>query len=734
MAELGRISESNYCPLSSYDAYSYDYGSSAKNTTTSNNGREDEQYTTTCQCEDWTWLLHPSSGFVPNGSLCGILGPSGAGKSTFLNALGQTTSSNSGLHLTGSIWYSDNHNQRYQLSQLDGDIAMLSQYDNFFDMLTPRETLEFAYYLESSKKKKKKKTKVQQQQQQHDNNHKNIVERKLSSLGLLGVADRRIGDPTKMDSGSSSSNNGRHFFGLLRSKLFGIRGGSSRGSSSSSSSSGGGGLSGGERRRLSVALELISSTEPRLFLADEPTTGLDSSQAMKVIQLIHTITKEWNVPTLCTLHQPKTSIYKLLNNVILLGPGGKVCYCGLAGNNATNYFSLLGYHCPMDVNPAEFLIDLVSVDTDDIHQARVDESRINFLHRQFLQTCSSSRNSSTGMPVIRYDGSTKGRSQRVSASGGIINRVRTTLMYGILQTTKRFTLLLLRSWRQNIRNTQVILLRLGAVVVQAYLFSSIFASVQHGKSIPKSIADRIALLTYGVINLSMMSVMKSLDLFAKERRVVLREQTRASYTSLEYIVAKVIAEIPLDASFALVFAAVLKTLTGLRTSMVTLIKTYCLTTATCATLGFAIGSFTSTVESALTTGISIIVVLMVVGVINPSGVNLDEDGRPNMIMQILGFFSPIKWAIESLVTAEFSGMIFEDDKINNNNNKGVWGRLQDLPKMGALAFVKNGNDVLTNLGLGKATYTELMDHLGLLSGIYVTISWIGLSFFRPTFI
>jgi ABC-type multidrug transport system permease subunit len=390
----------------------------------------------------------------------------------------------------------------------------------------------------------------------------------------------------------------------------------------------------------------------------------------------------------------------------------------------------------MDVNPAEFLIDLVTIDTDDIHQAIIDESRINYLHRQFLQTCisssSSSTNSSTGMPMIRNDGSTRDRSRRVSTLG-IINRVRTKLSNGIRHTIKRFTLLLLRSWRQNIRNKKVILVRLCAVTVQAYLFSTIFASVQNGKSIPKSLADRIALLTYGVINLSMMSLMKSLDLFAKERRVVLREQMRTSYTSLEYIVAKVIAEIPLDASFALVFAAVLKTVTGLRTSMITLIKTYCLMTVTCATLGFAIGSFTSSVESAMTTGISVIVVLMVVGVINPSGVNLD-DGPPNQIMQILCFFSPIKWAIESLVTAEFSGMIFEDDSTNKHSSRGVWDRLQDLPKMGALAFVKNGNDVLANLGLGKATYTELMTHLCLLSGIYLTISWIGLSFFRPTFI
>ncbi len=73
---------------------------------------------------------------------------------------------------------------------------------------------------------------------------------------------------------------------------------------------------------------------------------------------------------------------------------------------------------------------------------------------------------------------------------------------------RRFAALLLRSWRQNVRNTDVILIRLGAVIVQACLFASLFKSVGRGKSVAKSVADRVALLTYGVINLSMMALMK----------------------------------------------------------------------------------------------------------------------------------------------------------------------------------------------------------------------------------
>ena len=631
--------------------------------------------------EDSTWLLHPSSGFVPKGSLCGIIGPSGAGKTTFLNALGGATIQSSHLSVTGSIYYSENDGeedqqqpQKLKLSQQMGEIAYLSQHDNFFAMLTPRETLEFAAKLQHSNEGMEEITKV--------------VEKRLSSLGLLHVADRRIGDRTRMDGGSGGGSS----FGLRRRKASRVKVGAASG------------LSGGERRRLSVALELM--TDPKIFLCDEPTTGLDSAQAGKVVTLISKLAKERNIPAIATLHQPKSSIWKLLDSFILLAPGGKMCYAGNR-EDAIDYFKNIGYECPHDTNPAEFFIDLVTIDTEDLEKGAEDIVRINLLHHRFLESCS-------------YDG------KQLCFDKKLVVSRRKDFLAGnsISRTLRRFGALFQRSLRQNIRNTRVIMLRLGAAVLQAKLFASIFKSVRHDKSLTKSIADRVALLTYGVINLSIMALMKTLDLFARERGVVVREQMRSNYSSLEYLLAKVLAEIPLDASFALLFASVLKKLTGLRSSMVTLMKTYCLMTVSSVSLGFAIGSLASSVETAMSMGVPLMVIFMVVGVINPSGVSADEP--TNRVMELIKMGSPIKWAIEALVTAEFRGMKFDKDR-------DFWGNVKELPRMGGLALVKDGDEVLDALGLSNAVYSEIMQKLSILSGVYLLFSWIGLAFGGPKF-
>ena len=116
------------------------------------------------------------------------------------------------------------------------------------------------------------------------------------------------------------------------------------------------GVSGGERKRTSIGMELI--IEPQVLFLDEPTTGLDASTAISVVQLL----KQWassmsdfiilyinfvsslsikgNHIVIMSIHQPRFSIFKLLDTLTLLSIG-KVVYHGQA-NNALEYFSTAG--------------------------------------------------------------------------------------------------------------------------------------------------------------------------------------------------------------------------------------------------------------------------------------------------------------------------------------------------------------------------------------------------------
>jgi len=226
--------------------------------------------------------------------------------------------------------------------------------------------------------------------------------------------------------------------------------------------------------------------------------------------------------------------------------------------------------------------------------------------------------------------------------------------------------------------------------------------------------------------LSMMALMKTLDLFGREMTVVARERMRKQYSSLEYLLSKALAELPIDASFAAIFAAVLKLTTGLRCSMTALASTLAIMTVAGASLGFAIGSMTPDVDSAMMAGVPIMVIFMAIGIINPGGVDLDNPSP--RIIEWMKLASPIKWAIEALCVAEFRDMEFSEE-----GKPGSW-RFQDLPKMGALALVQNGNQVLEALGLGDKKYIDLMKSLAFLSATNLLVSWFGLQFMSPYFI
>jgi ABC-type multidrug transport system permease subunit len=431
----------------------------------------------------------------------------------------------------------------------------------------------------------------------------------------------------------------------------------------------------------------------------------------KVIKLIKKLVQQRDIPCVISLHQPRSSIFRMLDEVLLMAPGGRVCYHGNS-REAIEYFRNLGYSCPDETNPAEFLVDLVSIDAEDPSAAPEDELRISRLADAFQEHQHKIHNAVfSTVTNVDVDDECK--------AVGSSKRERPRFL-----AIRRFRRLLLRSWRQNIRNNRVNFIRLMGSAGNAFLFSTIFRSVKKGEFTPKSVGDRVAMLSFGIINMSMIALLKTVDLFSKEKPVVQREQLRRQYSSFEYLLSKLVAEIPLDVAFAGIFTTVLKLTSGIQTGWKALTGTFALMTVSGASLGFAIGAMSPSAETAMSTAASIMVILMSVGVINPSGVDVSEP-QP-VFVAALKQVSPINFAVKAMCLTEYKNREFSIDK--GQQNIFLRGRtiLKDLPKMGGLALVQNGNQVLHELGLDKDTYAGCMRHLALLSLSNLVISWIGL--------
>eukprot|EP00158_Paraphelidium_tribonemae_P006273 Partr_v1_DN27758_c0_g1_i1_m67628 putative ATP-binding cassette, sub-family G (WHITE), member len=189
--------------------------------------------------------------------------------------------------------------------QLDRDIARkcfgyVWQHDALHENLTVRETLEFICQLRFKYSNSEMKDRV-----------RSVIE----ELGLVNCANTRVG--------------GRSFRGI----------------------------SGGERKRLSIGIELLAN--PSVLFLDEPTTGLDSTTALNIVQTLKTLALK-NRTVVFTIHQPQTSIYRLFDKVLLMGRGGHVVYFGEGRHRAVDYFDQLGFQCDAQTNPSDHFLDIIN--------------------------------------------------------------------------------------------------------------------------------------------------------------------------------------------------------------------------------------------------------------------------------------------------------------------------------------------------------------------------------------
>lgn len=231
------------------------------------------------------------------------------------------------------------------------------------------------------------------------------------------------------------------------------------------------GLSGGEKRRLGIAIELLAS--PSVILLDEPTSGLSATDALSVMSSIKRLASH-NRTVVCTIHQPRSEIFEMFDQILLLGDG-KVAYFG-PSENVLEYFANLGYQCPFGWNLGDFLLDLVTLEL-----SAKNNPDLQRLAKQYTLTSKSQKNiiKSYNEFSKKSDSSSQGLQQQAMSCTNTISVAKILQEYPSKYAAgffKQFFVLLYRNFLHYLRHPAIFWTQLTIHIVFG---KSQFITVNH---------------------------------------------------------------------------------------------------------------------------------------------------------------------------------------------------------------------------------------------------------------
>jgi ABC-type multidrug transport system ATPase subunit/ABC-type multidrug transport system permease subunit len=277
------------------------------------------------------------------------------------------------------------------------------------------------------------------------------------------------------------------------------------------------GVSGGEKKRTNIGAELINN--PLILLLDEPTTGLDSVNALRVGQLLRDLANNDQRTVICTIHTPSSELYAVFDDILLLAKGS-VVYHGSC-KEAPAYFASIGREVPVRMNPSEHFMKLL----------QEPEEGLNQMIQQWKDFVASP----AGANNLSVNQTPKEVRKHEEHFDRIVDK-RTISKFGELM------LLTGRAARINFRDPAATFGRLFQTLFFAVFLALLFANM--GKD-DNGVTDRAGVLFMQMLNLMFMNVMTALATFPPERAVFLQEQTSGMYSAVNYYISKCIAEFPI---------------------------------------------------------------------------------------------------------------------------------------------------------------------------------------------
>lgn len=401
-----------------------------------------------------------------------IMGPSGSGKTTLLNFVSERLDKSTRFKCEGKIKL--NGSQEIKTSELKKLSGYVTQFDSsLIPHLTVRETFYYQALLRLPKK-------------DHDRIPL-IINTLIRQMGLVDCADTLIGNENLK------------------------------------------GVSGGERRRVSIGIQLLG--KPKVLFLDEPTSGLDSTTSVSILQLLDDLCKENGTTVVTTIHQPSDQIYEKFGSLLLLSRGGFVIYNG-PSYNIESYLRDLNYIRPLDVNIADYMLDLVSQGIDEDKETA--QLRINMLKQEWQI-----------------------RGKLVEGSGEMVDlkKVKKTR----LPFMTRFKTILNRQLLGSFRSKEALVTRSVQVIVLGVVHTLFFSPLSNGRD---GIDNRLGLIQE-VLNFYFIGFINNFAVYPIERDLFYQEFRDGIYSNFEFQLVYFIIESAVELITCVVFSVLIVFPTGL---------------------------------------------------------------------------------------------------------------------------------------------------------------------------
>jgi len=451
--------------------------------------------------------------------LQGWLGPSGSGKTSLMSIAAGVVDVDSSDAFSEESEITINNDPTNMLKRKNssskkgsfprGLAGVVWQDDLLLSNLTVRETIEFAAVLKTPRSEK----------------HKipGMVDKVLNDLSLTAVQDSLIGS---------------------------AQGGPGRG------------ISGGERKRVSVAQELV--TRPPLIFLDEPTSGLDATSALELMVTLKKLAQSGGHSIVAVIHQPRTTIFSLLDGLLLLSQGEEIYSGPVDGaRRVLESCPIIGSPLPDQTNVADWIMDTIRKDEDRGKIMSV-ETESNF---PILDDEEAASETSSGRCLPRHWNATK-LSMKSDDSTTQSSKHLFTSLVEIRNSMPRYTtpfstqlrVLTRRSVKQNRGDRISVAAVINAMAYIAFETAFWFRLTDD----TNHIYERNSLIFFFLIAQANGVVIGAVPTFRRDRALLSRERSKKMYRVSVLFIAKTFADVTTSILLPLLHAAIVYWTTNLR--------------------------------------------------------------------------------------------------------------------------------------------------------------------------